>query len=624
MSDPTKYTRDYSFTDYQASNPSAPLPGLQVDAELEDVEASIGEIVDAIKDVRRSDGKLKNGIVTVDSLDPTVAAGVGSGALASAEAAAASADAAASSAVAAASSAGSAAGSANTAATSAGQAMTYRNQASGSADDSAAAASLAQTARDFAHQWATAASAVNVSDGVNPVGKSSYHWAQVALAAASGSIPSGSSTQSEIAALDTNLSDVALLTAGVARRKGRFGVFRLENYSDWSDIVTIDPLQGFVIRSTFDPDKVWVRQSDYVSPFQFGAVGDATAVGVGTNDTAAIEAARDVAFALQKTLLVDGKFRYAPSAAWDMPTQGGHVSGTNWNEAVIYLDVGSTLEIGGTGGGKFWGSFGNMWVVGNNSSGPVFRAGSEDFTSAVLNSYDFKRLRVNNSAAVQDGPIGVQINYVLETNIDIKVNMGGSGNPLYGTGFGLACEMRQVVMCRGSIALGNCRTALRYSGFNNGNHFNGVDIEEAYYGVTVDHANSIDLFLTGGKIVAFYPINATNGRRNGTKAVNYTAYSGGAIFAPGGYFWNVEGANYVWNSVSRPASTVAWVNDTGRRVLVRAVGAITVATVNLRSGASYGVPITAADQPINELVEPGGSITLTYTGTPGWQVRPLD
>lgn len=95
MADPTPYERTYSFTDFQANNPSKPLPGIQVDNELENIEQSLGGAIGAIKDVRRSDGKLKNGIVTVDSLSPQVAAGVGAGALASAAAAAASAAAAA-------------------------------------------------------------------------------------------------------------------------------------------------------------------------------------------------------------------------------------------------------------------------------------------------------------------------------------------------------------------------------------------------------------------------------------------------------------------------------------------------------------------------------------------------
>lgn len=199
MSDPQKYERTYSFTDFQAGNPSAPLPGIQVDNEMENIEQALGGAIDAIKDVRRSDGKLKNGIVTVDSLDPQVAAGVGSGALASAAAAAASANAAADSAEAAASSAGAASGYAGTAATSAGQAMTFRNEASGSADDATAMAVAAAGYRDFAAAWATAAEGVDVDDGVNPVGKSSYHWAQVALGAATGALPDGSVTETKLA-----------------------------------------------------------------------------------------------------------------------------------------------------------------------------------------------------------------------------------------------------------------------------------------------------------------------------------------------------------------------------------------------------------------------------------------
>lgn len=97
MADPTKYVPGYSFTDWQEANPADPLPANEVDDELASLELSIDEAVDAIKDVRRSDGALKNGIVTQDSLAPDVAAQVGIGidaALVAAEAAQAAAEAA--------------------------------------------------------------------------------------------------------------------------------------------------------------------------------------------------------------------------------------------------------------------------------------------------------------------------------------------------------------------------------------------------------------------------------------------------------------------------------------------------------------------------------------------------
>jgi hypothetical protein len=70
MADPTKYERDYSFADFQANSPSRPLPGPELDIELDNIADRVGEAVDAIKDIRRSDGALKNGIVTVDALAP--------------------------------------------------------------------------------------------------------------------------------------------------------------------------------------------------------------------------------------------------------------------------------------------------------------------------------------------------------------------------------------------------------------------------------------------------------------------------------------------------------------------------------------------------------------------------
>lgn len=68
MADPQKYTPAYSFTGYQTQNPTAPLPAPRVDNELAQVSVSVGQLVDALKDVRRSDGALKNAVVTPDSL----------------------------------------------------------------------------------------------------------------------------------------------------------------------------------------------------------------------------------------------------------------------------------------------------------------------------------------------------------------------------------------------------------------------------------------------------------------------------------------------------------------------------------------------------------------------------
>ena len=56
MADPTKYSKGDSFEGYQANNPSKPLPAPRLDDELENIATSIDETIDALKDVRRSDG----------------------------------------------------------------------------------------------------------------------------------------------------------------------------------------------------------------------------------------------------------------------------------------------------------------------------------------------------------------------------------------------------------------------------------------------------------------------------------------------------------------------------------------------------------------------------------------
>ncbi|WP_316397335.1 hypothetical protein [Bradyrhizobium sp. 33ap4] len=124
MSDPQPYSPSYNFSSFQANSPTSPLPAPKVDNEYDNIASAILQLVNAIKDVRRSDGALKNGIVNYDSLalglqltfDPTngdlVAAAV-AGAEASAAAAAASETAAAGSAAASATSAAAAAASAS-------------------------------------------------------------------------------------------------------------------------------------------------------------------------------------------------------------------------------------------------------------------------------------------------------------------------------------------------------------------------------------------------------------------------------------------------------------------------------------------------------------------------------
>jgi hypothetical protein len=69
MANPGKYERGYSFTGYQANSPTQPLPGQHVDVELDNISRTTDQTIDALGDIRRSDGMINNKRVRWDSLD---------------------------------------------------------------------------------------------------------------------------------------------------------------------------------------------------------------------------------------------------------------------------------------------------------------------------------------------------------------------------------------------------------------------------------------------------------------------------------------------------------------------------------------------------------------------------
>lgn len=68
MSQPTPYERLYSFTDWQTVNPSRPLPGSEVDAELNAVKLTSDQTRENLALIQRDDGRLANQSVTPESL----------------------------------------------------------------------------------------------------------------------------------------------------------------------------------------------------------------------------------------------------------------------------------------------------------------------------------------------------------------------------------------------------------------------------------------------------------------------------------------------------------------------------------------------------------------------------
>jgi hypothetical protein len=72
LSQPPAFNRAFSFSNFQASNPSLPIPGSQVDGELNNVKATTDAINANLKLIQRDDGALANGTVNFDTLSPSL------------------------------------------------------------------------------------------------------------------------------------------------------------------------------------------------------------------------------------------------------------------------------------------------------------------------------------------------------------------------------------------------------------------------------------------------------------------------------------------------------------------------------------------------------------------------
>jgi hypothetical protein len=202
----TPYLRQANFVSFEASNPTDPKPGTDLDAEFDAVKVALDNAQANAQLIQRDDGKLANESVHVDALDPAAFAALAAEVTAVAEgdlqAFVDEAEDAATAAAASATSAGTSATNATTQATAAGTsaaaAATSATNAGTSATSAADAAEVAGTESvnaanaavaaedwaDYAQSWANAANGVEVSPGLY----SARHWAQQAASSVTGAM----------------------------------------------------------------------------------------------------------------------------------------------------------------------------------------------------------------------------------------------------------------------------------------------------------------------------------------------------------------------------------------------------------------------------------------------------
>jgi hypothetical protein len=65
---PTKYARFFDFTTFATTNPDKPLPGANVDVELNRIKSTTDQTIDRLNLIQRDDGKLRDGAITENSI----------------------------------------------------------------------------------------------------------------------------------------------------------------------------------------------------------------------------------------------------------------------------------------------------------------------------------------------------------------------------------------------------------------------------------------------------------------------------------------------------------------------------------------------------------------------------
>jgi hypothetical protein len=79
MAQPTPYTRQFDFSDFQTVNPARPLPGSELDAELDRVKLTSDQTLANLAKIQRDDGRLNNQAVTPESLSAATLALIAQG-----------------------------------------------------------------------------------------------------------------------------------------------------------------------------------------------------------------------------------------------------------------------------------------------------------------------------------------------------------------------------------------------------------------------------------------------------------------------------------------------------------------------------------------------------------------
>jgi hypothetical protein len=345
-----------------------------------------------------------------------------------------------------------------------------------------------------------------------------------------------------------------------------------------------------------------------------------------TDCSAAIADWEAEGISLKKALYIPaGIYRSASQQVWNLhavAASGINVFGDGRTASVIKFDAGAASPNWDIVGDDTpeesiaYSRFEDFEVLGN-TSGEVMAFGRDDFNDA-MNEFQLNNLLIWNRST-SGTAVALRLNLFLNGLVNVDAN-GGGFNTKTNTGRGYAalyCNECIMNTFMGSYGIDGNGIYLS-QGFNVTNTFLNTDTEANTSDIRIDSANAVSNTWVGGQIsLATYGINATAGSGNKFINVNNAITGAGTSFMPNSAGVWLETPNF--NNVSTPSmpsSGSAYKNTTGQMAMV-AVSGGTVSLVQRNATRLF------ATTNVTVILEPGDTITLTYTAAPDWTWTPI-
>ncbi|QHJ82390.1 MAG: hypothetical protein [Bacteriophage sp.] len=433
------------------------------------------------------------------------------------------------------------------------------------------------------------------------------------------------STYAQLSNIDVTKFTKAVATGYYAAGDGVLTFWRYD-----SSDTTTPPDGALVLTSTTGTGRWKLNHNGVLTTKQAGCRADGT-----TDDYIAL--GKWFSAVLSKRMagvISEGIHKINTATTWDftpIATLGCNIRGINPNSSVLdFTSVpsgqGTPFQWIGTGStALFYMQFGSFGIR-TQYQGVGFRIGKEDFTDA-WNSCIFDKLLINNQSQTNEN-VSTQLNHILLARIDIVTNGAGSGRPdsIYYPGWGTALQQRQVLFSHFVLACGNANKGLYITGpgYNYGNTYHAVDIEEVNYTYLCDAPNTLHNNFVNGTWLGINIFNSTAGRANKMDNLHITTYAGGVVNVSTVGLTFSKPQEYDVATPAMAASGTPVVNNTGRVINVHigggtvsaiSIGQFGAGPVNLPIGTWSGMVVRWA---------PGESMTLTYSAAPAWLWRALD